>query len=211
MMMKRIILLSIFIFGSLVCLSQEAGLKKISAKEKETYIKKLSSEVKSLQCNYKQEKKSSLLSGVSVSKGVMYFESPNLLRWENTHPTQYMFVVNNDKIKVKNSQGEYSNSNKMFQEISKIIIGIISGKELQEGKNFNSDFYTNDKGLLIVKMMPLNRRLKSMFNTITITIDPKTNLADIIQMDEKNGDITTITFSDKKKNSPIPKQIFTIK
>ncbi|MBP1645559.1 MAG: outer rane lipoprotein carrier protein LolA [Bacteroidetes bacterium] len=210
-MIKKIILLSIALISFLACFSQEQGYKKLSDKEKDTYIKKLSSEVKSLQCNFKQEKKSSLLSGVNVSKGVMYFETPNLLRWEYTQPTSYMFIVNKEKIQVKNSQGEFSNSNKMFQEISKIIIGIISGKELQNNKNFNSDFYTNDKDLLLVKMTPINRRLKSMFKTVTIIVDDKTLLANIIEMNETNGDITTITFSNKKKNIQIPKQTFSLK
>lgn len=211
MIMKKPILIALALIISVVSFSQEIIYKQLSNKEKQAYIDKLSTEVKSLQCSFLQEKKSSLLSGVSTSKGVMYFDSPNLLRWEYTHPTSHMFIVNNEKIQVKNSQGEFSNSGKMFQEISKIIIGIISGKELQDSKNFSSELYADGKGLLTIKMTPNSRRLKSMFKEIVISVDSKTLLANTIEMKETNQDITTITFSNKKKNIKIPQETFTIK
>jgi outer membrane lipoprotein-sorting protein len=56
--------------------------------------------------------------------------------------------------------------------------------------------------------VPINKRIKAYYSKMVIELDGKTHLADKVTMHEVNGDVTTITFSEKKSNAPISEDFF---
>jgi outer membrane lipoprotein-sorting protein len=160
-----------------------------------------------LQCNFKQEKHSSLLKEPQSTTGIMYFQKPESLRWEYTSAAKFVLITSENKTVIINEKGEKIKNDKMFAPLSKLIIGVISGKELESEKNFKAECFASDKTILIV-LNPISKQSKAMFSSIELTIDKTTNLAKTIKLNEKNDDFTIITFSNHKKNQAINAQLF---
>src|ERR1700712_5438035 len=91
-----------------------------------------------IKSNFVQEKNLSMLSEKIVSKGKFWFKKDNLVRMEYDQPFQYLMIINNDKVYVKDGQKENrvsARSNKLFQQINKIMIDCMQGTTLS-----NPDF-----------------------------------------------------------------------
>ena len=104
--------------------------------------------VKTLRCNFKEEKKMSFLDEVQKSTGIMLFKAKNLLRWEYKVPNNYIFVLNNQKVYLKNDKGTShfnTSSNKVMKTMSQLIIGTINGESLRNNADFKIDYFKSSK------------------------------------------------------------------
>ncbi len=206
--------LSIFLsiaFPLVAIVAQPAGSKELTPSERTAFIESLSKGVKTVQCSFRQEKKSDLISETSVSEGVMYFRMPSSLRWEYTKPTPMAIVMHNGKITVADASGNQQNKNaRVFRELTHLIASVVSGKEFESEKNFKTRYYANTTCYWI-KMTPANRRLKAFFNHLEMTVDKQKMVAVKMVMNEKEGDLTTITFSNHKVNVAIDDKLFVTK
>jgi outer membrane lipoprotein carrier protein len=167
----------------------------------------------SLQCNFTQKKNSSLLDEAVVSNGMMYFKAPDALRWEYTSPQAYAFVMNQGQSVVKNNKGITNldaQSSQMIKNMTEMIMGMINGKGLIDNKNFTTSYYTNQKQVRII-LTPKNSKIKMLFRSIQVYVNPKTYLANLIEMNEAGGDVTSISLTNIKKNIAIADDIFNIK
>jgi outer membrane lipoprotein carrier protein len=201
---------------SLTSFSQSADFKNISDSEEKILIEKIkksSNAVSTLKCDFIQSKKLSFLTDLDVSNGVMYYSNPQKLRWEYKSPNPYVFVLNQSKIYLHNSQGTSSyntGSNRMYKAISQLIIGFINGQGLQDNTNFKSDFFSNNKQIF-VKLTPVNSDIKKMFTSVNLYLDINTFIAGKIVMNECSGDVTTLTLYNIKRNSSISDDLFILK
>lgn len=191
--------------------AQPAGFNRLSDAEKTALLSAMNDNFQSLQCDFRQEKKSALFDETSVSNGVMYFKKPSSLRWEYTKPTVSVVVMNGASVKVTNAEGkEQGRGGRMYRQMAALISGVVSGRELDDGKNFKTEFYGSTNAYWI-KLMPANRRLKAFFNHLELTIDKQKMVAVKMFMNEKEGDSTTITFSNHKVNTAIDSKLFNTK
>lgn len=212
--MKKCIplLLIVPMMGALLSLkAQPAGFKPVDEAEKKAVIEAMNTKMQSVQCSFRQEKKSALFAEVSVSEGVMYFKKPSSLRWEYTKPTVSVIVMNGSKVRVTDADGnERDKGGRMYRQLAALISGVVSGKELENGKNFKAEFYANATSYWI-KLTPANRRLKAFFNHLEMTVDKQQMVAVKMFMNEKEGDSTTIYFSGHKLNAIIDDKLFVTK
>lgn len=195
----------------LCAMAQPAGYKALTDAEKKAFIETMSNTIQSVQCTFKQEKKSALLNETAVSEGVMYFKKPSSLRWEYTSPTPSTVVMYDGKVTVSDANGgSQAKKGRMFRELATIIANVVSGKEFESEKNFKTQYYSNATSYWI-KMTPATRRLKAFFNHIELTVDKARQVAVKMYMDEKEGDSTLITFSNHKVNVAIDDKMFKLK
>ena len=178
----------------------------------ETKIKTASQNISSMQCKFIQKKTSLLFSEQAVSKGLLFYKSPNSLRWQYTEPNPFVLIFYTDNAYIQDPKGTVSNANKILKQLGDFIISYINGSGLTDNENFKIDYYANekDKTILWVKLPPTAKRLKEMYTSILIKISTVDYIAVEIVMEEIYGDQTTITFSDKKLNINIPNSQFSI-
>ena len=210
--MKRTILL---LFAAILCsasvTAQPAGFRLLSGAEKAGCITKLNDNVKTLQCSFRQEKNSTLLSETGESSGQMcYRKDKSLLRWEYTVPQATVLIIDDGKIKMNGESGKSKKAGKMFQELGKMISGVVSGEEFSSERNFKAEVYGTPAELWI-SMTPASRRVARMMKKLEITIDRKKMVATKMVMTEKNGDVTTIKFYRHKINEPVADELFQLK
>lgn len=213
---KHLILAGSLLLFVLTLFGQSSKFRPMTENEKTTFITEMQAASKttnSLQCNFIQKKEMSMLAKASVSKGLMYFKAPDAIRWEYTSPQPFAFVMNQGQSVIKNNKGTTAmdaQSSKMIKSMTEMILGMINGKGLMENKNFSADYFVNQTQTQI-KLIPKNSRIKMLFSTINVFVDSKTYLAQVIQMKESGGDVTTITLSNIKRNTTISDEKFTVK
>ena len=213
--MKKVLRYCLPFLATLMAMSfavaQPAGFTRLSDAEKTALLSAMNDNFQTMQCDFRQEKKSALFDEVSVSEGVMYFKKPSSLRWEYTKPTVSVVVMDGTKVKVTDADGkEQGKGGRMYRQMAALITGVVSGKELDDGKNFKSEFYVGANAYWI-KLTPANRRLKVFFNHLELTLDKQKMVAVKMFMNEKEGDSTTITFSNHKVNASIDDKMFNLK
>jgi outer membrane lipoprotein-sorting protein len=161
--------------------------------------------VATIESNFTQEKNLNVLSDKIISKGKFYFKKEKSLRWEYSEPYQYLIILHDDKIILRdeNMVSKFDvQSNKMFREINTIILGCVQGTLLHDEKRFSSAFSENSSYYL-VKLKPLGNPLKESLSEIWIFFDRSDLTVSKLEMHENSGDYTNISFSLKKINQTI--------
>ena len=161
---------------------------------------------------FNQEKSLSVLSEKILSKGKFYFKKKNMLRWEYTNPFTYLIILNNGKILIRDEEKENlfdSRTNKVFGEINSILLGCAQGTLLNDERKFQSSYFETSNSYL-VKMKPNDHLMKNIFSEIFIYFDKNDYSVSRLIMNEASGDFTTIKFSEKKLNVPIPDNMFRV-
>jgi len=187
--------------------------RKLTESERQVFEQKMiehSQKIKTLQCFFVQEKTSSLVSEKAVTKGIMMYQSPVMLRWEYTEPTPSTLILNGNDAVLLDKSGKKIGNEKMLKQLGNIIISMINGSGIAQNKQFSAEFYENNGEMLII-LTPIQKRLKDIYNTIEMRIDTKTMLANSITLNEKVGDKMVILLNSKVLNSEIPKSKFEIK
>ena len=164
-----------------------------------------------IKSDFTQEKNLAMLSEKITSKGKFWYKKESRVRMEYNSPYQYLMILNKDKVYVKDGQKENkisTKSNKMFQQINRIMIDCMQGTALN-----NTDFKTRvfeNKNTSLVELTPVTKGLKDLFKMINVTVDKKDFSVITIQMQELSGDNTIIRFTNKELNAALADNLFTI-
>ena len=211
--MHRTIILLLFLFCAAITQAQYPGYKAVADM---TGFKKefmtTAQNTQTIKSDFVQEKNLSMLNDKIVSKGKFWFKKNNLVRIEYTHPFQYLMIMNQNNVYIKDGQKENklsAKSNKLFQQINKITVDCIQGTAL-DNKDFNVKVFESPTAFL-VEMAPVTKGLKDFFKNINITVAKKDYAVIKIDMIEPGGDNTVISFSNREINNAIPDAIFAIK
>ncbi len=171
-----------------------------------------SQKTNSIKADFVQDKNLSMLSEKITSKGNFWFKKDSRVRMEYNQPFKYLMILNKDKAYVKDGVKESkvsTKSNKMFQQINKIMIDCMQGSTLD-----NTDFTTRvfeNKTSALVELTPVTKGMKEMFKSINVIVDKKDFSVASIQMQELSGDNTIMRFTNKELNAAIPDTLFDIK
>ncbi len=211
-MHKTIILLLVLVLG--ICSkAQYPGYSPVADLAKfKTDFSAATQRTNAIKADFVQEKNLSMLSEKIISKGKFWFKKESQVRMEYNQPFQYLMILNKDKVFVKDGQKENkvsTKSNKLFQQINKIMIDCMQGTALN-----NPDFKTRvfeNKSNSLVELTPVTKGLKELFKSINVIVDKKDFSVASIEMLELSGDNTLIRFTNKELNATIPDALFTIK
>lgn len=209
--MKRKVLLLLMLTCSLsVTAQQPAG-----AEESRNMIEQVceaAGELASLQCDFRQTKRLSLLQTDMVSAGRMCYKGGRLLRWEYVSPYQYVFVINGDKVMIKSAQKTDVvdvKSSRMFQQIARIMMNSVTGRCLTDTEDFSVTMLKQG-GEWLARLVPRQREMARMFAHVLLHIDPQARMVTQVELVEKAGDTTHIEMTNIRKNEPVSEEAFAV-
>ena len=206
--MKRLLIL-LFVFVS-VHLSLTAQQSEAQIRQA---ITQAASAMKTMQCDFTQTKHLRMLNDKMTSKGRMYYQQTNRLRWEYTSPYSYTFILNDDKVLLKNAQRNDVidvNKNKLFREIARIMMNSVVGASLTDDKSFKSTIATNGSEWTAT-LLPQRKDLRQLFQKIILHFNRTNAMVKQVELIERNGDKTVIELNNIKTNEKISADMFTIR
>ena len=204
----RVFTLLCLILLTLPCWSQT----KLSDEQQKQILEKIDAAAQTMttmQCDFTQTKHMKLLKKDMESKGKMYFKRPDKLRWQYTSPYDYIFILNGDKVTLNTKQID-AQKNKMFRQITNIIINSITGGGLKSAADFSVELYKTDNSYS-AKLYPKKKEVKQVYQVIEICFNPALTAVSSVKMVEKTGDTTTVTLSNTKNNAAIDETLFSIR
>ncbi|MBX2921388.1 MAG: outer membrane lipoprotein carrier protein LolA [Chitinophagaceae bacterium] len=209
--MRSVLLICIMMIAFAVK-AQYAGYKPVSeTSDFKSRFVAVSQKTNTIKSDFVQEKNLSLLSEKIVSNGKFWFKKENLVRMEYTQPFQYLMVINGTDVYIKDSQKENkisARSNKLFQQINKVIVDCVNGNAL-DSRDFTAKIFEGANAFL-AELTPVNKQMKSMFRNINIYIDKKEFAVSKIEMHEPSEDNTVITFRNRELNTLLADALFAI-
>lgn len=191
------------------------GQTKLTAEQQKQIIEKIdqtASAMKGMQCDFVQTKRMKLLSKEMQSKGIMYFKRPNKLRWQYIAPYDYTFILNDDKVQIKSSKSTKNidvQGNKMFRQITNIILNSVTGGSLKSSSDFNVEVYKKDN-TYFAKLFPKKKELKQLYQVIEIYFDSALTIVNSVRMVEKTGDETRVNLINTKLNIAVDDKMFAV-
>ncbi|MBZ9729632.1 outer membrane lipoprotein carrier protein LolA [Salegentibacter sp. JZCK2] len=198
----------LLLFLSLNLVAQEELSKEEVTKFQEEMLAK-ANKLETLEADFVQTKKIEMITEESVSRGKLYYQNPEKLKWEYAEPQDYIILFIEGELHI-NDAGDKSvrntNSNKLFDKIAKLITGSVNGKLLQDNENFDISF-TRENDLVSALIIPKDKNLKAMFAEIHLLFNGE-NIVEQVNLMEESGDATIIEFSNISINRDIPATVF---
>ncbi len=173
-------------------------------------ISRNSSQLQTLECDFVQTKYLKILNNKMVSRGKMYYQQPDKLRWEYQSPYSYILIMNQNKVLIKNNTRTDVidiNQNKMFKEIGRLMMNSIVGGFLNDQHSFDISITLSD-GIYIATLLPLNREMKQMWTKLVLYFVPIRWGVTQGEMREKTGDYTVIELLNSVTNQSITPKTF---
>jgi len=211
--MRKIVVTAFFLLMAFFVKAQYNGYTPVSDLAKfKVDFSATTQKTTSIKSDFIQEKNLVMLSEKIIAKGKFWFKKESHVRMEYNHPYQYLMILNKDKVYVKDGQKENkisTSSNKLFQQINKIMIDCMQGTALNN-PNFTTSVFEN-KNMWLVELTPVTKGLKTLFKSINIIIYKKDFSVSSIDMLEMSGDNTLIRFINKELNVITPDSLFIIR
>jgi outer membrane lipoprotein-sorting protein len=210
--MNKTIVLACLLLSGLISRAQYPGYTSLP--HYETFQKafaQATAATESIQADFNQEKALSMLSEKINSTGKFWYRKKDKIRMEYVRPYSYLMILNAGKIFIREGQKENtvsSNSNKIFQQVNRILIDCVAGSML-DNRDFQPAVFESPRSFL-VELKPLAKNLRELYKNINIAIDKKDYTVNSIEMFELSGDKTVIRFQNKIINAQIPDSVFNI-
>jgi len=209
--MKRTkIFLILFLFSIFVSAQDAENYSPVKQLETlKTAIRQVSENTQTIQSDFSQEKHLTMLEEVLISKGRFLFRKENDVRWEYNYPIDYTIVIYKGKFSIKDGEkvSEFDiSSNKLFEEINKMIITAIRG-DFIDNPNFNASFFEN-KTQYKVELFPQNPQVSDILSRIEIEFNKKNLDVESVKFIEQGEDFTLIVFENRQVNTEIIDEYF---
>ena len=201
----------------LICLSalSAMGQTKLTSEQEKQVLAKMdqsSNALRSLQCDFVQSKRMKILSKEMQSKGILYFKKPDKIRWQYTKPYDYTFIMNGDKVQLKSAKSTKNidiQGNKIFRQISTIILNTVTGGGIKNSSDFNVELYKSGD-VYFAKMLPKKKEVKQVYSSIEVYFNSALTMVETIKMIEKSGEYTTVKLVAPKLNAIINESVFKV-
>ncbi len=209
--MQNYILYFFFLLLSANVSAQSYSTMKDS-KSFQNKLREVAKNTQSLQSDFVQVKHLDVLSEDIESEGKLYYKNENLLRWEYTTPIQYLIVMKNGKLSIKDN-GKVSSfdlsGNKTFQKVNEMVVRSLQGDLVLDELEYSYQFKENSSNYLVI-MTPKEKKVQEFMKSISIYFSKKNYAVSEVKMQEQSGDYTIMKFKNKKINASISDKIFSI-
>lgn len=211
--MKKYIAIAVVLFMVLLS-SMVASDPYVAMKDVAGFKAKLNHKnqtINTLSCDFVQEKSLSFMAQKVISKGTMKYKKPDMMKLEYTTPFQYIMSLYKGKVLIKDNGkvSKYdSKSNKVFKYVNDLMINAVQGN-VADSKEFSIVFKENSKTYLM-EMTPIDVTMKDYVSKVLVTVS-KTDYGVLkVEMTEKSGDYTLITFVNRVYNTPLKDEEFLV-
>ncbi|MCF8068337.1 MAG: outer membrane lipoprotein carrier protein LolA [Desulfobacterales bacterium] len=171
------------------------------------------SAVKTLETDFEQIRHLKVFEESLVSKGKLYFITPDQLRWETRNPYQTAFIFNQGDVarfEVKNGSLNKMNlpESKMFSEVMNQMMKILKGDFSAVEKEYNITVHRQN-GIEIV-LTPHSESMAGMITSITLFLHPDKLRVNRLLILEGSEDKLEILFSNEKENQVLDMALFSL-
>ncbi len=172
-------------------------------------LKEQSQQNKTIKADFTEERYMSVLKELQKSSGIFYYKKDNMLRWEKTAPSSYIFISADNKVKVRESDKvkDVSSVNQVISRIKDLMLTLVNGN-FNDSKQFEPSYFQTAQSY-IVKLKPRNKRMSNSFEYIQLSFNKKNMLLDELSFFEKSGDKNVMKFSNQRVNIPLADTLFT--
>lgn len=206
-MNKKYSFLLVFIINAILVNAQE--MKPIAnTADFFNKLKTVSATTKSIKADFTEEKHLSYLKEPQKSSGIFCYEKQDKIRWEQKQPFQYIILINEDKIKIKENEKEkdVTAAKRMVNKIKELLLMLVNGSYL-DSKTFNSTYFEN-KNEYIVVLVPTQKKMKSFFDKIQLSFSKNGLHLNELVFFEHSGDKSTMNFFKQTFNEEIKDEVF---
>lgn len=204
----RIIKICIFLL-SLNILAQNPALNSAEEDAFKTRVVKKATGINSFSAEFHQTKHLETMDGSPESSGRVFYQSPDLLKWEYTSPYNYQVLFRDSRLFIA-EDGAFSeidlSSSKLFEKMGELVSGSVNGKILQADEDFKITYH-KEKQHIQARIIPKNKSLSGMFSEIWISFNSD-YLIKSIRLIDPSGDFTEVFMKNIKINQPIPPSVF---
>jgi len=179
-----------------------------------TRLREKAGQVHSIFSTFVQEKRLGIVKKPLVSKGTFAFERPKMLRWEYLSPVRSGFTVNGE---AGTRWNELSGETANFVTQKDPVMRIVSGQILLwttldlDALSKMFDIAVESDAPAILKLAPKNTDGENPVRSIRITFASDDSSIAAIEINEREGDSTTLRFYDTKVNAALDPALFTHK
>lgn len=207
--MKKLIVVLVALCLGFSTLSAQQKVDEVRVRQQ---IDAVASSMRTMQCDFVQTKYLKMLNDKMVSKGKMYYQQSNKLRWEYVSPYTYTFVLNGSKVLLgRGNRNDVINVNqsKFFKEIARIMMNSVVGKCLMDTKDFKVSIvgYPTE---YVATLYPQQKQMRQMFQKIVLHFSKQKSMVSMVELVEKKGDKTIIELKNVRVNAPVNAKVFSI-
>ena len=200
----------VMIFFLAIGFAQEVELSQQEADELRNNIKIKSENKNAIKSEFIQLKHLDFLSNDIESSGMLYYKSPNSIKWEYQKPFNYSATFIGDKLYI-NDAGKKSDldlsSNKAFKSLNNLVVRSVKG-DLFDTAEFEI-FYFKDTQNYLVHFVPKDKKLRNFISEFVIEFDMESFEVLSVKMLENSEDYTLLIFKNQQFNQPISDAVFT--
>jgi len=200
----------------LLCMNMAAQYQKATDAQQKEIVDKITqaaNTMRTMQCDFTQEKELSFMNDKVLSEGKMYYKQPNKIRWEYMKPLAYVFAMDGKNIFMDAGSSQTTvpaRSSKLFSSMSDIIIGGVSGAGLIDSPDFTASFGVGNNDYRIM-LTPLKKEVKDLFDHIQLYVNKSDSRIQKVELVEKGGDKTQILLKNIQINTTVNDEIFSRK
>jgi outer membrane lipoprotein-sorting protein len=207
-MKKNVILLAALLLCPAVLPAQYRDVTKEQQDEIVSKISQTADEMQTLQGDFIQVKELSFMDDKVTSEGKIYYKKTDKIRWEYTKPYKYVFTMDGQNVRLGDKTNKIPvNSSRMFSEISKVMVGSVSGSGLVGSPDFDAVFMAGKEDYKVI-LTPKKKEIKDLFSTVQLYVGRADNRIQSVELVEKSGDRTTITLKNVRVNAAIADSVF---
>ncbi len=176
-------------------------------------IQQAAAAIQTIQCDFIQTKQLKMLNDQLVSKGKLYYQKSDKLRWEYVSPYAYTFILNGHQVLLKRSNRSDvmdAGKNKVFKEIAQIMMSSVTGSALTDNKRFKVSMAEQD-GEYVATLWPQQKTMKQTFQKMVLHMPKQQAMVTSITLTEKNGDQTIINLKNIRLNETIGANQFVVR
>ena len=210
MRLKQFFLMVVTFFFVANGLAQEVALSNEESKELRSNIKIKSEDKNTIKSEFVQLKHLDFLSNDIESSGMLYYKTPNSIKWEYQKPFNYSATFIGDKLYI-NDAGKKSDldlsSNKAFKSLNSLVVRSVKG-DLFDDAEFEISYFMDNK-IYHVHFIPNDNKLRAFISEFVIEFDMESFEVLSVKMFENAEDYTLLIFKSQEFNNPISDAIFT--
>jgi outer membrane lipoprotein-sorting protein len=186
-----------------------------SAEEKTSRIlssvARAGAEIKTISCDFIQERQTSMLKDPIVATGRFYFQKPRRMRWEFLRPSRSGFSIDRDRTRRWKEDPDRWQRFDLGQEpaIKALADQIFAWAEgdLPWIENRYEIAIRSEKPL-VLRLTPRASEEKKFIRHLSISFSPDLAHVDSVEIRDKEGDSVRIRFVNVALNTPLPENLF---
>ncbi|UXP30773.1 outer membrane lipoprotein carrier protein LolA [Reichenbachiella agarivorans] len=202
-------MIRIFLIGMVLLLSAQLIAQRTDEVDFLKRLEEVNKTTQSIVSDFRQVQEFSFLDEKMESTGKFYFMKPGVMKWDQTEPEKYSFVIKSDEAYKTDSHGTKKIPLNSPQIIGfrKFILETMDGSILTS-PDYDSEVVLNAKTATI-NLIPKQKTVRKMFGKVVLVFDQQSLMLRELSLYETEDDYRTMYFSNHKLNTLTDQAQFT--